>query len=362
MSIRQPSEPVLGESDAFLAVMERASQAACVSKPVLVIGERGCGKELIASRIHYLSERWQQPLIKFNCAALNEELLDSELFGHVAGAYTGASRNRAGRFESADGGTLFLDELSSMSQRLQEKLLRVVEYGEYERVGDSATRKVDVRMVGAANVDLPALASRGEFRADLLDRLAFEVITVPPLRYRREDIPLLAQAFAEDMAKELGHSLFAGFTSAVHAQLLAHDWPGNVRELRNVIERAVYALERPEAKVSRIELDPFASPYRPIDARQTKRETAACIDQGPVANSDAVVLPSDLRAPINFHEESARHERSMLEQALINAQHKQTLAAESLALSYHQFRGLLKKYDLLPSARGKSSSAKRVLK
>ena len=137
MAFRDENESVIGEADCFLQVLERVSQIAPLPKPVLIIGERGTGKELIAARVHFLSERWEQPFVKFNCAALNEELLESELFGHVAGAYTGASRGRVGRFELADGGTIFLDELASMSTRLQEKLLRVIESGEYERVGSA---------------------------------------------------------------------------------------------------------------------------------------------------------------------------------------------------------------------------------
>ncbi len=144
MELRATPDPILGQADNFLAVLEKISRVAPLRKPVLIIGERGAGKELIAARVHYLSERWARPYVKFNCAALNEELLESELFGHVAGAYTGANKARIGRFELADGGTLFLDELASMSQRLQEKLLRVIEYGEFERVGESRTIKVNV--------------------------------------------------------------------------------------------------------------------------------------------------------------------------------------------------------------------------
>ena len=163
MDYRAAPDPIIGQADNFLAVLEQGSRVAPLAKPVLIIGERGSGKELIGARLHYLSERWARPYVKFNCAALNEELLESELFGHVAGAYTGAARARVGRFELANGGTLFLDELASMSMRLQEKLLRVVEYGEFERVGSSETIKIDVRLVGAANVDLPAAARAGRF-------------------------------------------------------------------------------------------------------------------------------------------------------------------------------------------------------
>jgi psp operon transcriptional activator len=179
-------------------------------KPVLVIGERGTGKELIAARLHYLSPRWGQPLIKVNCAALPETLLESELFGHQAGAFTGATRTHIGRFEQANGGTLVLDELGTIPPRMQEKILRVIEYGEFQRVGGSDTIRTDVRIVGATNEYLPRLAELGRFRADLLDRLAFDVIHVPPLRARPEDINTLAYHFAVNVTKELRRPFFPG--------------------------------------------------------------------------------------------------------------------------------------------------------
>ena len=183
---------LLGEANSFLEVLEQVSRLAPLDKPVLVIGERGTGKELIASRLHFLSSRWQGPVISLNCAALNENLLDSELFGHEAGAFTGASKRHPGRFERADGGTLFLDELATAPMLVQEKLLRVIEYGELERVGGSQPLQVNGRLVCATNADLPQMVEDGLFRADLLDRLAFDVVQLPPLRERPEDIPLLA--------------------------------------------------------------------------------------------------------------------------------------------------------------------------
>ncbi|GHL72493.1 hypothetical protein ECZU34_02410 [Escherichia coli] len=171
---------LLGEANSFLEVLEQVSHLAPLDKPVLIIGERGTGKELIASRLHYLSSRWQGPFISLNCAALNENLLDSELFGHEAGAFTGAQKRHPGRFERADGGTLFLDELATAPMMVQEKLLRVIEYGELERVGGSQPLQVNVRLVCATNADLPAMVNEGNFRADLLDRLAFDVVQLPP--------------------------------------------------------------------------------------------------------------------------------------------------------------------------------------
>lgn len=353
--------PLVGESECFLAVMEQASRAARLSKPVLVIGERGSGKELIASRLHYLSERWAKRLVKFNCAAVNDELLESELFGHVAGAFTGAVKARAGRFELANGGTLFLDELASMSLRLQEKLLRVLEYGEFERVGSSETQRVDVRVVAAANVDLPRMAASGRFREDLLDRLSFEVITLPPLRERREDILLLAQKFGEGMARELGREYFAGFSPAAEQQLLDYQWPGNVRELKNAVERAVYRLDSARRVVEQVTLDPFESPFRMSAAALAGTVGLAAEAAGPAAGSAASSSPAAAlnaapttvwKFPLDFKTQVADYEVRLLRAALAQAQFRQTRAAEILGLNYHQLRGLLRKYDLLKELRG----------
>lgn len=354
MNAPDTADPILGQADNFLAALERVSRVAPLAKPVLIIGERGSGKELIAARLHYLSERWARPFVKFNCAALNEELLESELFGHVAGAYTGAARARVGRFELASGGTIFIDELASMSTRLQEKLLRVVEYGEFERVGSSETIKVDVRFVGAANVDLPAQARAGKFREDLLDRLSFDVITVPPLRERQEDILLLAQKFAEGMARELDREYFAGFAPAAERALLAYNWPGNVRELRNVVERAVYRLDHARQVIEKVDFDPFASPYRPRfsadSATIAASGAAAAPPSAAVQQAAPVAAPTTPELPLNLESAVAEFEVNLLNRALNEARFNQKKAAELLELSYHQFRGLLRKYKLLPGS------------
>jgi len=353
-SIRQDPDPIIGQADNFLVALERVSRVAPLTKPVLIIGERGTGKELIASRVHFLSERWQQPFIKFNCAALNEELLESELFGHVAGAFTGAVRGRVGRFEFATGGTLFLDEIASMSLRLQEKLLRVVEYGEFEKLGSSETQRADVRLVGAANQDLPSLARNGRFREDLLDRLSFDVVTVPPLRERRGDVTLLAQKFASDMARELKHEYFAGFTPAAEQQMQAYDWPGNVRELRNVVERAVYRSESPKRPIERVEFDPFTSPYRLQGALAAAAEPATATAPGVPAAAAAAPArpPAELTFPLDFEHAVGEHEKRLIRAALAEARFNQRRAAQRLSLTYHQFRGLLRKYKLFDEARG----------
>ena len=355
---RQDPDPIIGQADNFLAALERVSRVAPLAKPVLIIGERGTGKELIASRVHFLSERWQQPFIKFNCAALNEELLESELFGHVAGAFTGAVRGRVGRFELAGGGTLFLDEIASMSLRLQEKLLRVVEYGEFEKLGSSETQKTDVRLVGAANQDLPSLARQGKFREDLLDRLSFDVVTIPPLRERRGDVVLLAQQFAADMARELKHEYFAGFTPACEQQLQAYDWPGNVRELRNVVERAVYRAESVKRPIERVEFDPFNSPYRPRGGVEPAAPAGAPPDNSTRGQASGAMVAAkaaaaeDLQFPLDFETAVGEHEKRLLRAALADARFNQRRAAQRLSLTYHQFRGLLRKYKLLDEARG----------
>ncbi|HEY0975624.1 MAG TPA: phage shock protein operon transcriptional activator [Solimonas sp.] len=350
MELRTTPDPILGQADNFLAVLEKISRVAPLRKPVLIIGERGSGKELIAARVHYLSERWARPYVKFNCAALNEELLESELFGHVAGAFTGAAKTRVGRFELADGGTLFLDELASMSLRLQEKLLRVIEYGEFERVGESKPIKVNVRLVGAANVDLPALARAGRFREDLLDRLSFDVITLPPLRERRDDILLLAQRFAESMATELEREYFAGFSPTAERQLQEYEWPGNVRELRNVVERAVYRLDNARQVIERIEFDPFASPYRPHRVIASAATAMVAMNDGGTAHpSPTAPVASEPELPLDFVASVAAFETRLLKRALDEARYNQKRAAELLQLTYHQFRGHLRKYNLLKS-------------
>jgi len=341
---RAGNTPIIGEAPSFLAMLEHVSRAAELNKPVLVIGERGTGKELIAARLHYLSPRWEQPLAKLNCAALPESILETELFGHVAGAFTGATRDHTGRFERADGGTLVLDELGTIPLRMQEKILRVIEYGEFERVGGSATVNVDVRIVGATNENLQSLARSGRFRADLLDRLAFDVITIPPLRARQEDILPLAQAFAINITSELGRPFFPGFSVRAQSELLAYSWPGNVRELKNVVERSVYRSQSENAMIKRIVLDPFDSPYAPVQADevvQTQRPADRKDSQSPPSRQRYQKLPMDLKDQI------AKLEVASVEQAMEASQFNQRAAADALGLSYNQFRGLLRKHGLV---------------
>ena len=332
MSADRPVQQIIGEAPVFLEMLEHVSRAAVLSKPVLVVGERGTGKELIASRLHFLSERWENRVVKVNCAALTESILESELFGHEAGAFTGAIRTHIGHFERADGGTLILDELATISLRMQEKILRVIEYGEIQRVGGSETLIADVRIVGATNADLPALAAEGRFRRDLLDRLAFDVITVPPLRARAEDVLPLAYAFAINMASELKRPLFPGFSPRASSALLQYGWPGNVRELKNTVERSVYRSSDPDKVIASIAFDPFDSPFKLASNEQTHAVQSQ--------QRRTPLLPMDLTRRL------LDTEKDCLQAALEKARFNQRLAADLLGLSYHQLRGKLRKHDL----------------
>ena len=343
----------VGSSLAFLDAVERASRAAPLNRPVLVIGERGTGKELIAERLHHLSSRWSGPLITMNCAAMPENLIEAELFGHEAGSFTGAAKTRHGRFEEADGGTLFLDELATLSSPAQDRLLRAVEYGEVTRIGANKPIEVDVRIVAATNEHLPRLVDEGRFRADLLDRLSFEVVTLPPLRARAGDISLLAEHFGRRMAVELDWPNWPGFSSRAMAELEAYPWPGNVRELRNVVERAVYRAEDPERPIDSIQFDPFLSPWAPAKGevvhvapidRPTQPQGEVDVPAAPVA----VVAEStgDFRGAV------AAYERTLLEEALSSNRFNQRATAAALGLSYDQLRHALKRHKLLDAAAG----------
>lgn len=341
---------MIGESASFLEMQEHVSRVAPLNKPVLIVGERGTGKELVAARLHYLSRRWQQNFLKINCAAFSETLLEDQLFGHESGAFTGASSQKKGYFERADGGTLFLDELANTAMPVQEKILRIIEYGELERLGGSQTLKIDVRIVAATNEDLPSLARDGKFRDDLLDRLAFDVITMPPLRARAEDILVLAEHFAVGMVKELNGEYFHGFSSNVERMLLAHDWPGNVRELKNVIERAVY--QSPDHQITRLVFNPFESPYRlsqkSVPAPAAHVQAAAQAGSGvATGRGEAPVLDIDGVETLDFKTHMQDYEIALLREAMKRCQFNQRKAAEFLQMSYHQLRGYLRKYDLL---------------
>ncbi|USD66299.1 phage shock protein operon transcriptional activator [Vibrio sp. SCSIO 43136] len=322
---------LIGESPSFLSVLDKVSRLAPIERPVLIIGERGTGKELIAQRLHYLSRRWDQPLVSMNCSTLAEGVIDSELFGHEQGSFTGAKGKHLGRFERAEGGTLFMDELATAPLTVQEKLLRVIEYGEYERVGGNKTLSANVRLVCATNADLPEMAQQGEFRADLLDRLAFDVIHLPPLRARQEDILLLAEHYAIKMCRELELPLFSGFSMRAQQSLLDYHWPGNVRELKNAVERAVYQNVEYQAPIDEIVFDPFSSSWA---AATTEDESQPDISRV-------------IEFPIDYKQWQEAADVELLNQVLEASKHNQKQAAKLLGLSYHQLRGMLRKYNLV---------------
>lgn len=338
-----PEQSVIGESAALNRALDHLSSLAVIDRPILVIGERGTGKEIAANRLHFLSQRWQSPFVKLNCASLPESLLDSELFGYEPGAFTGARKSHAGRFERADQGTLFLDELGTMPLALQEKLLRVIEYGELERIGGSETIRVNVRILGATNANLKQMAEDGLFRWDLLDRLSFDVVHMPPLRAREKDIDLLAEHFAIRFAAEYGWHHFPGFSNQVRESLHDYQWPGNVRELKNAIERSLHRQGEDGTPLQSLVIDPFevgdpesASFQSPeITIEPQRQQTNLQHEAEPRAT-----IPSDIRKALD--EQEAR----WLKEALANSGQNQKKAAAQLGLSYDQVRGLMKKHGL----------------
>lgn len=356
-----PYEPI-GESPAFLDFQERLARVAAIDRPVLLLGERGTGKEMAARKIHYLSRRWGQPFVTLHCAALSPSLIESELFGHEEGAFTGARVRRKGRFESADKGSLFLDEVSLIPLETQEKILRVVEYGSFERVGGSLPVETNVRIIGASNANLLARAEEGRFKRDLLDRLSFEVVFLPPLRERGEDIALLAGHFVLRMAREMNLPEIPAFSGGALRRLRAYPWPGNVRELKNVVERAVCRADG--ALIDEVDFEPFRAPWgdgfepsatAPATASTTVSPRPGDLSAGspplPVMKAlPAPVDPADCLAPllednqvIDYQAVRRRLDAAAVEAALRAARHNQRDAARRLGMTYHQFRALLRK-------------------
>jgi len=379
-----PPQPI-GQSDAFHSLLAHVSDAAALEMPVLVVGERGTGKELIASRLHFLSPRWETAYVRVNCAAFTDESLDAELFGRAAGR---SQSEQTGRFEEADGGTLFLDNICSVSNRMQEKLLRAVEHGSFEPHNSTETIEVDVRIVTATGSDLPRAVAQGQFRADLLDRLAFDVITLPPLRARPDDIQPLSDYFGRKMAVKLGGDQFPGFAAEVMETLLSYAWPGNVRELKNVVERSLARHFLKDESLSTVMdtaiFDPFDGPWSqmlslaplvaPLSAPMsaplltpasvappashpsnmpsmvslTSPDFAAAPEQqAPAAGAPA--QPGDPGATAQTQDFSERvmvFERGLIDEALFSNKNHQGQAADYLGLTYHQFRGLLRKHGM----------------
>ena len=347
-----PQAPnIIGESPQLAAALDHISRLAAIDRSVLIVGERGTGKELAAARLHYLSPRWDQTFTKINCSAITETLLESELFGHEAGAFTGATRQHIGRFELTDDGTLFLDELATMSLRLQEKLLRVIEYGEFERVGGQKTLQVDVRLVAATNANLPFLADEGLFRWDLLDRLSFDVVHLPPLREREDDLYELAQHFSVRMCRELGWDYFPGFSDSAIRQLTAHPWPGDIRERKNAVERSLFRTTDSERPIATIVIDPFS---RMADAGAEHLKT-------PEHTEDSSSVDEIPDWPVSLKELLREAELGWLQRALRACEQRQNEAAKLLDLSYDQMRALMRKHDLTtrPGRQKKTASKTR---
>lgn len=339
------AQNVIGESAALNHALDHLSNLAPIDRPILVVGERGTGKEIAANRLHFLSQRWQAPFIKLNCASLPETLLDSELFGYEPGAFTGARKSHAGRFERADQGTLFLDELGTMPLALQEKLLRVIEYGELERIGGSETIRVDVRIVGATNANLKKMADDGLFRWDLLDRLSFDVVQMPPLRARGDDIDLLAEHFAIRFAAESGWHHFAGFSRTVTEMLHSYHWPGNIRELKNVIERSLHRQSDDSTPLQSLIINPFDFPKavpvaEPVAVPSMPLPSVPLSTEVEPGGGSLPTTPSNLRKALDDQE------AAWLREALAKTAQNQKHAAKQLGLSYDQMRGLMKKHGL----------------
>ncbi|WP_026942795.1 sigma 54-interacting transcriptional regulator [Hellea balneolensis] len=353
-----PAQPI-GQSDSFHALLDRVSDAASLGRPVIVVGERGTGKEMIASRLHFLSPRWEAQFVKVNCAAFSDEMLDRELFGQT---FMDGQDDTNGRFYEANGGTIFLDNIETLSPRLQEKLMRAVEYGEYEAGGEAYTQQVDVRIVTATGIDLPAAVARGEFRVDLVDRLAFDVITIPPLRYRPEDVAPLAEHFGRKISGSLGADSFPGFTPEIMVELETRPWTGNVRELKAVIERNVaQAFLRDEslsAPIAELSFDPFEGPYRLRDSRPPPQiempEKRPIYKGSSELSGSSTLLPATKGQPVtpelevkqSFVDRIMVFERRLIDEAMKLSDGHQGKAAKHLDLTYHSFRGLLRKHGL----------------
>jgi len=299
---------LVGSSPAFRSAMETVRMAAASNATILLLGESGTGKELVARAIHELSPRASGPFVPIDCAAIPESLLESELFGHEAGAFTGATRRKEGRFEKADRGTLFLDEVGEMSPAVQAKLLRAIQEGEFVRVGGTQPVRVDVRIVAATNRDLQQEVREGRFREDLYYRLHVVQIRLPPLRERHGDVPLLAAHFLRRFSEE-NRREFEGFSPEALRALEAYSWPGNVRELENAIERAVVL-----ARGSRIELE---------DLPETVRE--AVRPEGAASSDRAIVIP--------FGTPMEEIERRVIKETLRRTGGDKALAARILGVS-----------------------------
>ncbi|MBA3463129.1 MAG: sigma-54-dependent Fis family transcriptional regulator [Deltaproteobacteria bacterium] len=316
---------IVGDSAAMRTVMTKIERVAPVPRPVLVLGPRGTGKELVARAIHTLSPRASEPYITINCAAVAESLLESELFGHEEGAFTGATKQKEGKFELADGGTLFLDEIGNMSLEFQAKILRVLEYQRFERVAGSESIQVNVRVIAATNSDLKQAIGEGKFRADLYDRLSFEVIQLPALASRIEDIPVLAMHFLAKFRQDVAGIVPREISAAALDRFASYDYPGNVRELKNIVERAAYMATG--EVLSELDVDVALPP-----------------EAHSAAPSSGHGFADDSRRPLDERVEA--FERWLCQDALERTRFKQKEAAALLGITYDQFRQRYRKYGL----------------
>lgn len=307
---------VIGTSLQMQQVLNQAYAVASIPRPALILGEPGTGKELVAAAVHYGGTRKDRPFVKVNCAALSDQLLEAELFGHEKGAYTGATEARMGKFEAADGGTIFLDEIGNTTPEFQQNVLRAIEYQEIQRVGSPTPITVNVRIIAATNADLEKDIAEGRFRQDLYDRLRFEVLRIAPLRERREDISALADYFVEQIVQEVPGLKKRAFSKAALDHMLAYHWPGNVRELKFAAERAACM-----AQGEVIELHDLSP--------EITQRTLMVGDTGE-----------------GFEAQIRAFELGLLRGKLNEVNWNQREAAKQLQLSYDQFRHLYRKYKL----------------
>jgi DNA-binding NtrC family response regulator len=335
-----PIPALIGSSAAMEEVYRTIRRVARSSASVLLLGETGTGKELVATSIHRLSLRQGGPFVRVNCGALSESLLESELFGHVRGSFTGAVSNRTGRFEAAHGGTIFLDEINSTSIKLQIKLLRVLQEREFERVGDTQTIRVDTRVIAASNRDLMQEVAEDRFREDLYWRLNVVPIQIPPLRQRKEDVPLLVAHFL-NVYNEINDRYVVHIQRAAMEALQDYDWPGNVRELQNYIERALVMADGDELTLDL--LPPVITQGKPpgnsrLRGADLESLTYAVVERG---LSDAGPNEDNLHAKI-----VNRVERELIAQVMLNCNQVQTKAAARLGINRNTLHKKLKEYNL----------------
>ncbi|HSG31481.1 MAG TPA: sigma 54-interacting transcriptional regulator [Thermodesulfobacteriota bacterium] len=305
-------KPGVGSSSEFLDIIRQAETYASVPRPILVRGERGTGKELLAHYIHAISNRSEYPYVIVNCAAFQEDLFIADMFGHEKGAFTGADGTKIGKFELANKGTFFLDEVANMSIKVQEKLLRVIEYQSFNRLGGTKKIEVDVRVIAATNAPLEEMMENGEFLPDLYDRLSFAVLVVPPLRKRRDDIPLLLKHFIDQLHQEMPDLEIKSFTKAAVKVLKEYHWPGNIRELKNIVERLY------------------------------------------ISDIDGVICASELPIEItslepldgSFYGRTKAFKKTILLTTLKDCLGNQREAAAKLGMTYDQFRHYYKKFNL----------------